>query len=313
MPQPAPSGASKPERSSPAACAGFYHTFGVSASFWLNAVVAHEVFVLLRKTQRLESYWPPSRRAVIFRCVLVYAWASFVGTWHLWSVLPIRAVPLHGLTCVMIDYDVPSTIFFWLVYIPASSGIPCVYAVVVGYICWRDKLIAMPTAAVRLPIRVNNARTSARVSSALSGHSSNVALDEGDGSASAATPHSLAHAIPQRSLEQRSRQARSLSVYFARVFLVFFVMWAPAIMLIFMMSFPSPWPAWAGGAWAHLAGLFSALIGMSKRDVGNAVADMLSCGGRLRPPTRVSVAAGDAPCMSSITESVLSTRDEAVL
>jgi hypothetical protein len=304
--QPAPSAARSSEHPVSAAHAGFYHTFGVSASFWLNAVVAREVFVLLRKTQRLESYWPPSRRAVLLRCLLVYAWAGFIASWHLWGMLPILSLPLHGLTCVMIDYDVPSTVFFWLAYIPAVSGAPTVYAIVIGYICWRDKLIGRPSPLTGRPSRACNGHTSALVSRTYSRHSlSWSATATGEISASTSAPQSRSNVISSRSLEQRSRQARSLSVYFGRIFLLYFVMWTPAILLIFVTSFRSPWPTWAGGAWAHLSGLVSALIGMSKPDVGQAVSDLLSCGDllRLRPPPRVSVAGHGAPAMSTITES----------
>jgi hypothetical protein len=273
--------------------------------------VAHEVFILLRKTQRLESYSPPSRRAVLLRCLLVYAWACFVASWHYWSVLPILSLPLHGLTCVMIDYDVPSTFFFWLMYIPAVSGAPIVYATVIGYLCWRDNLIGMHSQVARQPPRAaTGGFFSVHVSPDDSRHGSS-ATEHGNVSTSAST-NALSNVISSQSLEQRSRQARSLSVYFSRIFLVFFVMWTPALLLIFVTSFRSPWPIWAGGAWAHLSGLVSALMSMSKRDVGQAVSDLLTCGDvlRLRPPPRVSAAVHDAPCMRTITEIETSMRDE---
>jgi hypothetical protein len=286
----------------------------VCASFWLNAVVAHEVFVLLRKTQRLEAYTPPSRLGVLLRCLLVYTWAGFISSWHLWRVLPIRSLPLHGLVCLMLDYDLASTIFFWLAYVPAAAGAPTVYVVAVGYICWRDNLIGLPSPTACRASRSQNTRVSSRVSPAQSRHSSSHTSEQGEGSAWSGAAPSLPQGLPQRSLEQRSRQARALSVYFARIFLVFFVMWAPAITLVFVTSFRSPWPIWAGGVWAHSAGLVSALISMSKRDVWEAVVDLFSCGGRLRGAARISAAVDaaedDGQCLSTITENDLSIRQE---
>jgi hypothetical protein len=249
--------------------------------------VAHEVFVLHRKTQRLELYTPLSRRAVLLRCLLVYAWAGFVASWHLWGVLPILSLPMHGFPCVLIDYHVPSTVFFWLAYIPALSGVSTVYATVIGYICWRDRLIRVPPPKVR-PLSLIPVPTS----SSNSGPNA-TALTQ--------APKALANVISLRSMEQRSRQARSPSIYFARIFLVFYVMWTPTLLLLFVTSFRSPWPVWAGGAWAHLAGLVSALIGMYKPDVGPAVYDLLSCGNliQIRSPPRISVAVSDARCMGT--------------
>lgn len=87
-------------------------------------------------------------------------------------------------------------------------------------------------------------------------------------------------------------------------------MWAPVIMIIYITSFRSPWPTWIASVWGNCEGLVSAMICMSKRDIGEAVANLLSCGGRLwLSLTRVS--AHDAQCPGTVLDIDLPAEDKA--
>lgn len=117
----------------------------------------------------------------------------------------------------------------------------------------------------------------------------------------------LAHGISARSVEQRSRQARALSIYFARVFLVYFRDVGSGDHDHLHHLFPL---AWIASVWGNCEGLVSAMICMSKRDIGEAVANLLSCGGRLwLSLTRVS--AHDAQCPGTVLDIDLPAEDKA--
>jgi hypothetical protein len=69
----------------------------------------------------------------------------------------------------------------------------------------------------------------------------------------------------------------SLAWYFARILCVFFVMWMPAMVLMFAINIENPWTAWAGGSWGHLQGVCSALLALKKLDVYEAVVALICC------------------------------------
>lgn len=71
---------------------------------------------------------------------------------------------------------------------------------------------------------------------------------------------------------------RELSIYFFRIFFVFYVMWLPTIAADFMgRGRASPWVVWATATWGHLQGLASAAIACLKPDIAIAVKDLLLC------------------------------------
>jgi hypothetical protein len=52
----------------------FYMVFDSVASICMTAVVAGEVYKLLRATHSMRPYSPPSHREVLLRCLVVYLW-----------------------------------------------------------------------------------------------------------------------------------------------------------------------------------------------------------------------------------------------
>jgi hypothetical protein len=48
----------------------WYMPFAAGCGFYLNLLIAHEVFRLLSATKRIEADIPPSRRVAVLRCPL---------------------------------------------------------------------------------------------------------------------------------------------------------------------------------------------------------------------------------------------------
>jgi hypothetical protein len=133
-----------------------YTTFGITASMWMQLLVAKELLRLLRASKKLEHFKPPTFRAVLSQVSLVYCLSLFIGLWSLVDTIPIKARPLRGLVCLAINYDTLSTAFLWLVYMPSTALIPV--SVIIGLIfCekpWKIKMTDSTKAATKYFARI---------------------------------------------------------------------------------------------------------------------------------------------------------------
>lgn len=92
----------------------------------------------------------------------------------------------------------------------------------------------------------------------------------------------------RRQLLPPEGRKRNVAVYFFRLTVVFLLMWLPSIFLIFIAGgFTSSWVAFAGGCWSHLQGAVSALISITKQDIGEAFVEFITCGRRTLESTSV--------------------------
>ena len=214
-----------------------YLVFGFAGSPWMNAVVAREMYTLLRKTARLEDYTPPTPKTVLFQIAAVYLFTFFIASWTLWGVFPHQASGISGLVCVPIEYSFESTRFFWLAFAPVFIGLPTCYIVYVAIRVWAGMLLNFPY------------DSSAIVISGL-------------------------HA---RAVRARQRQARALTLYFLRIFVVYIGMWLPAVFFIFVLKVNNEWLVWVGGMWAHLQGVVSAGLSLTKPDILVVVLALFGC------------------------------------
>jgi len=105
----------------------WYCAFSWSASMWMNVLIAHELFILLKIIASGSRLKQRSKRMRVIQIVCVYAFSAFVSSWTLIDPLPHRARPVSGLACLPTEYDKNSSLFFWLIYIPAILGIPFIY------------------------------------------------------------------------------------------------------------------------------------------------------------------------------------------
>lgn len=65
---------------------------------------------------------------------------SFISTWHI-PFLPFKSGVYSGLACFCKDYDIPSTIFWWLVFVPAFLLIPLRYVLWCVLVIFRQKML----------------------------------------------------------------------------------------------------------------------------------------------------------------------------
>jgi hypothetical protein len=157
------------------------------------------------------------------------------------------------------EYSQVSTLFFWGCFIPLSAGLPSLYAVGVLIVSWKRNLL-------------------------------NMQPNEG---ALKATEASTMKATETAAYRRRMQQARSISLYFSRIFLSLLVCWAPAIITYWLLTPRSHWISFAGAAWGHLQGTISTIASLTKPDVRDAVVALFSCG-RIVPNVAVKPAADEA-------------------
>jgi hypothetical protein len=218
----------------------FYVIFAFAASPWMNACIAREMHRLLSRTAALLPYQPLSVRHVLLQTVAVYLWCGCIASFTLWGVLPHKEVAVHGLNCLPFAVSLESSLFFWLLFVPAFIGIPTLYIIYVAVNSSRRNLISF------------------RRRKRIGVHLSSKSLDD----TSRATSRRL---------------ARTVTLFFARIFIVYCAMWIPALACIYLYRGGSPWPTWIGGAWSHLQGIVSAVLVLSKPDVREAVIALLTC------------------------------------
>jgi len=228
---------------------GVFTSFGVAASFWINAIVAHDLYALLLKTKQCENYSPPTPAVVLCRCICAYAFSALVSSVPLFQGFPVDIYMLRGLICTPVDTDLTSTVLYWLGLTPFITGIPMMYTCGVILVCWHRELVP------NFP-RLRFAH-----------HSS-----------AKETPQDLlASGTTGDAQERRARRARAVSLYFFRLFLALIGMQTPGLLLLLCLPIRSPWAFWVGGTMIHLQGLMSVAMGMAKPSVWQAVRDLLGC------------------------------------
>jgi hypothetical protein len=107
----------------------WYTVFGVGSNAWLNAIITHQLYTMLRYSHGRRRYTPPTRRTIILQASGVYTFVGFLGTWGLF-LQPVGA--LSGLACLPLDVDRRSTFIIWLVFVPLFVGIPLIYILYAG-------------------------------------------------------------------------------------------------------------------------------------------------------------------------------------
>jgi hypothetical protein len=213
---------------------GFYITFSVGCSFYVNLLIAHELFRLLSATRRLESYKPPSRQSVLLRCLGVALPCAILASLGALGILPHEARLMRGVVCLTSASGTigrRSPIFLPVIF-PILVFIPTALTVAFAVVSWRRKLLNFELK------RLSNTSCS----------------DDFHARA--------AH-------RQRVQQARMLTIYFARI-LVVVLLWYPAIACMFTVTH-SPAPAAIGAPFAFVQSIVSAAMSLTKTDVRDAV------------------------------------------
>jgi len=115
-----------------------YIVFGSVSSTWMNAVVAREVYRLLSKTAKLETYVPPTTRIVLLQAAGVYTYSAVMASVTTWGVFPHQANAQGGMMCLPTEYLLASSLFGWLVFVPLTLGLPVNYVLFVAFNIWRN-------------------------------------------------------------------------------------------------------------------------------------------------------------------------------
>jgi hypothetical protein len=121
----------------------FYLNWAFISNAWLNGVIVYQIHTMLRHSNVRRRYRPPTERRVAEHAAAVYTYALLWGLACGFNMdfLPHSSHLYYGFACMPMEYSRASTLFFWLVYLPFSLGIPvCFAAYVVGDI-WYHKLL----------------------------------------------------------------------------------------------------------------------------------------------------------------------------
>ena len=108
--------------------------------------------------------------------------------------------------------------------------------------------------------------------------------------------------VYRRKLLPPSGKRRLLSIYFARIIVVFLIMWLPIMLMMFLFgSWLPPWAHFIEGTWSHLQGAASAGLILQKPDIKRAFVSFVTFGRITIPqedterPKRRHGAASDEP------------------
>lgn len=93
-----------------------------------------------------------------------------------------------------------------------------------------------------------------------------------------------------------SGKRRLLTIYFGRLILVFYVMWIPTVLTLFILTpYMSPLANFVGGLWSHLQGAVSAGLSLLKPDVYAAVRASMTCNYQLGAESRDQTSGSGEP------------------
>lgn len=122
----------------------WFIVFGIGGNSWMTVVILRQIHKMLSNARRCIRYTNPTRKEVYIQSGIALLWATFLGIWAVlptsWNI-PIRTYPQQGYACVPIEYNFPSSLFYFLVFFPCLSGIPLLYTTYVIFDVWRKSLL----------------------------------------------------------------------------------------------------------------------------------------------------------------------------
>jgi hypothetical protein len=219
----------------------FYMSFAAGSAFYLNLLIAYEVFSMLSATKLIISYTPPKRRVAVLRCFGVMLSCALISSMSAWRVLPHRARLMRGMICLSTgsgEIGRSSTILVPIIA-PLFILIPTMLLFTLAFVSWRRKLFDFGI------------------------HHTFRSSDSTNLHARAAHRHRL-------------QQARMITLFYARIFIVV-LLYYPAFCLA-VIPLHSPLAAAIGLPFIFLQSAVSACMSLTKTDVREAVIDLLSLG-----------------------------------
>mmetsp|Transcript_3957 Transcript_3957/g.5771 ORF Transcript_3957/g.5771 Transcript_3957/m.5771 type:complete len:699 (+) Transcript_3957:190-2286(+) len=124
----------------------WYAIFGFAANCWMNAVISNQLFTMLKVAHSHGRYAPPTIRHVGKQTLIVYTYAALLASVCTWNVfgIPYKGGIYQGYACLVKDYDDPSTIFFWLGFLPLCVFIPMAYVIYCIVRVFRNGMLPPP-------------------------------------------------------------------------------------------------------------------------------------------------------------------------
>ena len=123
----------------------WYAMFGVSGSAWMNALLAREIHRMLSYGQNFRRYVTPTLKQIARDSLCVLLFAAFVSSWGVWKIwldwMPNQTVLMNGIGCFPQDFDLPTSLFFYLVFFPLLLGFPMAYVLFLGYQIWAKEML----------------------------------------------------------------------------------------------------------------------------------------------------------------------------
>jgi hypothetical protein len=232
---------------------GWYLLFAAGSAFYLNLLIAIEVFRLLSATKRLDFYVPPTQRAAVVRCMSVLLSCALVSSMSMWRVLPHQSRLLRGLICLSSGSSTvgrlsPITL---RVTLPLLILLPTSLCFALALVSWRRGLFDFST-----------------FRTFTSGNSKDLHM--------------------QAVHRSRLQQSRMITMYFARIFIVL-LLWYPALVVTFL-PIRSPLAVAVILPCVFLQSAVSACMSLTKTDVREATIGLF--GSRLfymcTPPSQVA-------------------------
>ena len=229
-------------------------------SWGVNAITSVEVFRLLKASKMLANYIPPSRSTVLLRCLGVWLLNGMLAAIVFFPQVPHKPLLVRGLMCLPVadGTQLGRSLTFILVVMPLNALIPSFVTFVIGVLSLTQRLLHFDLE--RRVTGLNQASEPPRTSRAL---------------------HEMA------AYRERVAAARSLFIYFARVFLGLLV-WYPTFIVLLLGLRPVA-PFVVGMSLISLQSCISSLLALTKSDVRHATRKLFQrCipGAKASPPKR---------------------------
>ena len=121
----------------------WYCVWGIGSNCWLNALITRQLHRLLTSSHERRRYRMPTPQTITIQALGIYAYCAFLGTWGLYDRehFPYYAVQLSGLACIPLEANLPSSLFFWLFFMPIFSVIPIGYVLYVSVDIYQRQLL----------------------------------------------------------------------------------------------------------------------------------------------------------------------------
>lgn len=113
----------------------------LGANSWLNVVIARELHTMLKHSNKRRRYYPPTLRRVVLHASIVYLGSAILGVLEYVPGIPMESAPQFGSACLPLQYDLASTVFFYVVFLPLLALIPILLVAYYAFDVWRSSIL----------------------------------------------------------------------------------------------------------------------------------------------------------------------------